>query len=486
MDTSANLLLPYIMPQQAQKFITHNEAVRALDALVMLAISTEALAAPPAAPVEGSRYIVAADATGIWTGKVGTIAAFQDGAWSFFAPREGWLAWCADEGRLLVWTGGAWQPAQVLQDLPMLGVNATADSTNRLAVAAAGSLFTHVGHDHRLAINKQSSADDASLILQDNFSGRAEIGLAGDDNLAIRVSPDGTNFQTAVSVSKDDGRLSVNSPYFSASTINLKGKALTGSGDGYFCITVTNTNTDLASKGGAVMTGAQFANANAPFMIIGPWSTGTSNTVYYGGGGWGTPDATEHRFYAGPYNPSATNTGTAALTINNNVISAGRPTVPVTDNTYSLGNSTLRWSVVYSNTGTISTSDERLKKVEGKVPLGLAFVCDLDPVAYRWKVGGHDVEARQQDAPADRPDVGRVTVDVAVPRPGTRTHYGLLAQQVKATLDAYGVADFAGWTLADKTDPASEQGLRYDQFVPILIKAVQELAAEVAALRQAG
>jgi hypothetical protein len=160
--------------------------------------------------------------------------------------------------------------------------------------------------------------------------------------------------------------------------------------------------------------------------------------------------------------------------------------VPATDNAYSLGSSTYRWSVVYSNTGTISTSDERLKDVEGEVPLGLAFVRDLEPVAYRWKVGGHDIEKRQEDAPADRPDVGQVAVDVAVPRPGTRIHYGLLAQQVKATLDAHGVADFAGWTLANKADPDSEQGLRYDQFVPILIRAVQELAAEVAALRQAG
>ena len=36
MENSANLQLPYIMPSQAQKHVTHNEAVRTLDALVQL------------------------------------------------------------------------------------------------------------------------------------------------------------------------------------------------------------------------------------------------------------------------------------------------------------------------------------------------------------------------------------------------------------------------------------------------------------------
>jgi hypothetical protein len=45
-----------------------------------------------------------------------------------------------------------------------------------------------------------------------------------------------------------------------------------------------------------------------------------------------------------------------------------------------------------------------------------------------------------------------------------------------------GAGDFAGWVLADRTDPNSRQGLRYDQFIAPLIKAVQELAGRVAAL----
>jgi hypothetical protein len=65
---------------------------------------------------------------------------------------------------------------------------------------------------------------------------------------------------------------------------------------------------------------------------------------------------------------------------------------------------------------------------------------------------------------------------------GTRTHYGLIAQEVKDALDALSVASFAGWGMADPEDEESTQHLRYEEFIAPLIKAVQELAARVTAL----
>src|SRR5690606_3298852 len=102
MDTTENLSLPYIMPAQAQKHVTHNEALRALDAIVHLAVADRNLATPPDAPVEGERHIVAANAAGAWTGRDSQVAAFQDGAWAFFAPNAGWIAWITGEDKALV------------------------------------------------------------------------------------------------------------------------------------------------------------------------------------------------------------------------------------------------------------------------------------------------------------------------------------------------------------------------------------------------
>ena len=68
MSTSPNLGLPFILAAQAQKHVTHNEAIRGLDAVVQLMVLDRNLAAAPASPADGARYIVAAAATGVWAG----------------------------------------------------------------------------------------------------------------------------------------------------------------------------------------------------------------------------------------------------------------------------------------------------------------------------------------------------------------------------------------------------------------------------------
>ena len=60
--------------------------------------------------------------------------------------------------------------------------------------------------------------------------------------------------------------------------------------------------------------------------------------------------------------------------------------------------------------------------------------------------------------------------------PGKRTHYGLIAQEVKSALDAANVGDFAGWVQDDMTNPDSFQSVSYEQFISPLIKSVQELS----------
>lgn len=55
MASSPHLALPYLEAAQAQKHVTHNEALRALDAVVMLAVLDRDLASPPGSPSDGDR-----------------------------------------------------------------------------------------------------------------------------------------------------------------------------------------------------------------------------------------------------------------------------------------------------------------------------------------------------------------------------------------------------------------------------------------------
>ena len=87
MSETPNLGLPLLAAAQAQKHVTHNEALLALDALVQCAVLDRDLGAPPSTPAEGDRYIVASSPSGAWAGHPGEVAAFAAGAWSFHAPR---------------------------------------------------------------------------------------------------------------------------------------------------------------------------------------------------------------------------------------------------------------------------------------------------------------------------------------------------------------------------------------------------------------
>ena len=107
MPPTPNLSLPLIEAGQAQKHVTHNEALRLLDDVVQLAVVAVSVD-PPISPTNGERHIVGAAASGEFAGHENEIAAFQDGGWAFLLPRPGWRAWQIDEAKLRVWTGSAW------------------------------------------------------------------------------------------------------------------------------------------------------------------------------------------------------------------------------------------------------------------------------------------------------------------------------------------------------------------------------------------
>jgi hypothetical protein len=140
---------------------------------------------------------------------------------------------------------------------------------------------------------------------------------------------------------------------------------------------------------------------------------------------------------------------------------------------YSVGSSSWKWSQIWADTGTIQTSDERLKKNISNSNLGLNFINLLNPISYKWKIGG--------GIPIYDEDSGFVIG--SEPIPGERTHYGFLAQEIKQALDQVSPGqDFGGWVLADKNDPDSTQSLRYEEFISPIVKAIQEISARLDAL----
>lgn len=213
-QTSPRLTLPLIQPAQAQKHVTHNEAIELLDTLVQLTLQDVDMNAPPPAPGEGQTWGLGSAPTGAWAGQAGQLASFRGGGWLFVTPQTGWQAYVTTSGDIRLYDGTNWVAtggggAISFDNLPGVGINATSDSTNRLSVSADATLLNNAGSGHQLKINKAGPSDTASLLYQSAFSGRAEMGLAGNDDFAIKVS-DGTSWFTALTALGTSGAVQIN------------------------------------------------------------------------------------------------------------------------------------------------------------------------------------------------------------------------------------------------------------------------------------
>ncbi|NKW91441.1 DUF2793 domain-containing protein [Rhodobacteraceae bacterium R_SAG9] len=203
------LELPLLLPAQAQKHVTHNEALLRLDALAQLSVIDYALQTPPVSPSSGDRYLVPSSTNGQWIGHENEIALFDGNAWRFLSPKAGWRVELPSEARSLMFDGVEWkEPFGATENIPGIGINMPIDETSRLAVAADCSTFSHEGGGHQVKVNKASPLDTASLLFQSDWIGYAEFGLNGANHLSLKVSDDGSDWKTSFAVDPTTGHLS--------------------------------------------------------------------------------------------------------------------------------------------------------------------------------------------------------------------------------------------------------------------------------------
>jgi len=131
MSETSRLALPLLAAAQAQKHVTHNEALMDLDALSHPAVVSRSLTAPPTAS-EGDLFLVASGGTVDWSGRDGHLAEWRNGAWEFHSPFQGLSVHLLDEGIGLKHIGGVWQE----MDGPV-------SATRVLARGAAGAQSEH-------------------------------------------------------------------------------------------------------------------------------------------------------------------------------------------------------------------------------------------------------------------------------------------------------------------------------------------------------
>lgn len=149
--TTPKLQMPELVVGQAGKELTHNQALAVLDQLAQAVVVDKDLTAPPGSPANGAMYIVAAGATGEWSGQSGKLAYWITtvAAWTFIDPADGWSVWVTDEAVRYERTSGVWvvvatggagmtNPMTTAGDLIVGG---PAGVPNRLPVGATGKVL---------------------------------------------------------------------------------------------------------------------------------------------------------------------------------------------------------------------------------------------------------------------------------------------------------------------------------------------------------
>ncbi len=241
-DATPNLSLPYILPDQAQKHVTHNEAILALDALVHLSVGALGVTEPPTGAGNGERFIVGEAATGAFAGHDGRVAQAQDGGWRFLMPRTGWIAHDASGGGLVVFDGTNWTQvgSGAPDSLDRLGINTSADVNSRLSINADSTLLSHEGGGHRLTVNKAGPAETASLLYQSDWSGRAEMGLTGSDDFVVKTSADGALWTDALRVEAASARVTLPAGLTTGGEFYARKLSMTSNEFPYYGLTINN------------------------------------------------------------------------------------------------------------------------------------------------------------------------------------------------------------------------------------------------------
>lgn len=109
--------LPLLAVSQAQKEITHNEALVLVDALLHPVVEAE-LAAPPSPAVTdiGKCWLIGQVPTGPWQGKAAQIALWIGGGWRYVVPQSGMRLRLLSEQADKIWSGSGWSNAPTIAD----------------------------------------------------------------------------------------------------------------------------------------------------------------------------------------------------------------------------------------------------------------------------------------------------------------------------------------------------------------------------------
>ena len=136
------LRLPLLAAAQAQKEVTHNEALAIADIAMQAVVQAVAPAAVPVLPMPGQCWIVGPSPAGAWAGRAGAIAAWTAGGWRFVAAIAGMQVWSLADNVVVRRDASSWTVGVVTATSVTIGGQKVLGSHQpRVAIPAAGTVI---------------------------------------------------------------------------------------------------------------------------------------------------------------------------------------------------------------------------------------------------------------------------------------------------------------------------------------------------------
>ncbi|MFN7226450.1 MAG: DUF2793 domain-containing protein [Holosporales bacterium] len=295
---------PYIQASQAQKEVTHNEALLMVDALVSLSLEDRHLSAPPVSPQNGQVWFINGAGSGAWNGQSSKLAHYDSGQWYFYVVPDGLRAWIKDEAGYFVYSGGSWSAfvgsgqfitvasvsasyaVQASDRGKLLAVNAnTAAVEVRLPNAAT------IGNGFPFTVKKTDSSGNAVTLraAQNLLTQSQQLDNAAWTKTRVTVTanyaaaPDGTTTADRVLETTDNGVHEIKQAYSKPAGVTILTAAVRLKADGRteaYLMLDDGTATNRAQIRANLSTGAvPFTDNTGTYTLL-------SNSVISLGSGW--------------------------------------------------------------------------------------------------------------------------------------------------------------------------------------------------------
>ncbi|MGH6996277.1 MAG: DUF2793 domain-containing protein [Stellaceae bacterium] len=208
MTDTPRLALPAIEAAQAQKHVTHNEALALLDCLVQIAVANRALTAPPTSPTDGSCYIPATGASDAWSGWDGQLALYSGGGWLKLTPVSGLKAWVTAERLTVTYEDGVWRD----------GIALTA-SGGRVTLRAKEEELTLTGAYVQTA--DTAFIPDRAIVL--GVASRTTLAITGATSYGVGTAGNATLFGNTLGIALGSSNTGVIGPagYYADTTVRV-------------------------------------------------------------------------------------------------------------------------------------------------------------------------------------------------------------------------------------------------------------------------